>query len=59
MGAAGHRDELLSLLTQSSWVVESPFAAEPQTRLFFLRWDMVSPSEPDPPCRDKEQQLIG
>ena len=33
----GHRDELLSLLTQSSWLLVSPLGAAPQMRLFFLR----------------------
>lgn len=33
----GHRDELRSLLTQSSWVLVSPLAAPLQVRRFFLR----------------------
>lgn len=47
---AGHRDEHRSLLTQSSCLVESPLAVVPQVRLFFLRWETASPSEPDSAC---------
>ena len=46
----GHRDELLSLLTQSSLLLVSPLATVPQVRLFFLRWDTGSPSEPEAAC---------
>lgn len=35
--AGGHRDELLSLLTQSSGPLVSPLAALLQVRRFFLR----------------------
>lgn len=46
-GAEGHREELRSLLTQSSWLVLSPFSIITQVLRFFLRWVMESPSEPD------------
>lgn len=36
-GVRGHREELLSLLTQSSWLLVSPLAAPLQVRRFFLR----------------------
>lgn len=55
--AGGHRDELLSLLTQSSWLLVSPLAAVPQVRLFFLRWDMASPSEPDAASESESDEL--
>lgn len=47
-GVRGHREELRSLLTQSSLLLLSPLAATPHVRLFFLRWDVASFSEPDP-----------
>lgn len=50
-----HRDELRSLLAQSSWLVMSPFPITPQVLLFFLRWVMASPSEPESAFRKKGQ----
>ena len=58
MDTGGHRDELLSLLTQSSWLLVSPLAVIPQVRLFYLRWDMASPSEPDSACREHGVQTL-
>lgn len=54
----GHRDELLSLLAQSSWLLVSPLAVIPQVRLFFLRCDMASVSEPDSACREQRVQTL-
>lgn len=55
--AGGHRDELLSLLTQSSWLLVSPLAVIPQVRLFFLRCDMGSPSEPNSASEAESDEL--
>lgn len=56
-GGEGHREELRSLLTQSSWLVLSPFAITTQVLRFFLRWVMVSPSEPDSAFRIKKKAI--
>lgn len=53
----GHRDELLSLLTQSSLLLVSPLATVPQVRLFFLRWDTGSPSEPEAASESESEEL--
>ncbi len=53
--AGRHRDELRSLLAQSSWLVMSPFPITPQVLLFFLRWVMTSHSEPESAFREKDK----
>lgn len=55
--AGRHRDELRSLLAQSSWLVMSPFPITPQVLLFFLRWVMTSHSEPESASEPESEEL--